>query len=475
MSKYALSRRTVLRGLSRGALVAVGLPALEAMLDANGTAHADGSPIPRRFGLWFFGDGVKKYRWVPLVGGKIAEAPGTWRGADWQLNEELKALADVKPWLTVVFNTRLKIGGHHQGASMLTTGTAPFYTSMSPPSSTPRGPSVDHLVAREIGALDPIPSMQLGLCNNVSVGEGPTLYAISHTGQNAPVRPLWEPQRVWNKLFGADFMPVPGAAPGGDPQRTLRAELRRSLLDVVREDAASIRGRLGAADQRRLDQHLEGLRQIEARLAAAATAAAPVGAGCRAPKGTDLPAKGGGNDEAALLANNELHAQLLAMALVCGRTKVFSFMHSGSVDNTVFKWFGAPTGHHGMTHNEKRDTLDRDLDQPIVQKSNAWKLACLGKLLRVFKDTPEGAGNLLDSCGILVATDVSQGHDHSGSAMPLLLAGRAGGALKGDTFYYSPGEHSLQLHVTLFKALGLKLDSFGAGSYLETKPLPGLV
>jgi len=52
-----------------------------------------------------------------------------------------------------------------------------------------------------------------------------------------------------------------------------------------------------------------------------------------------------------------------------------------------------------------------------------------------------------------------------------MLAGKAGGGLKGDTFYYSNAEHSLQLHVTLFKALGLKLDSFGVGSYLENRPL----
>ena len=469
MNRHALSRRTVLRGLCRGSVVSVGLPPLQAMLNANGTAYANGTGLPRRFGIWFFGDGVKKSRWIPLVDGQVAAAPGVWRGLAWKLNDEMASLEDVKPWLSVVFNTKMKISGHHQGASMLTTGTAPLYTSKSPPSSTPTGASVDHIVAAEMSKGDPIPSLQLGLCNNISVGEGPSLFAISHTGQNAPVRPLWEPGRVFAKLFGADFVP-PSANGMPDPKQTLRAELARSVLDVVRQDMGSVRARLGAADRSRFDQHLDSIRQIEMRLLAQ-----PAIGTCRAPAGAGLPVKGGGNDEKALLANNELHAQLLAMALVCQRTRVFSFMHSSSVDNTTFGWLGAKGGHHGMTHSEPRDPVNRDNDQPIVHKATTWKLGCLATLLRVFRDTPEGAGNLLDNSAILVATDVSQGHDHSGSAMPLMVAGKAGGALQGDTFYYSPAEHSLQLHVTLFRALGLPIESFGDATYKETRTLPDLL
>jgi hypothetical protein len=45
-----LSRRAVLRGLAGGAAVTVGLPRLGGMLNGNGTAYAQGAPLPKRFG-----------------------------------------------------------------------------------------------------------------------------------------------------------------------------------------------------------------------------------------------------------------------------------------------------------------------------------------------------------------------------------------------------------------------------------------
>ena len=48
LKKMHLSRRTMLRGAIGGTTVALGLPILEAMLDAHGEALADGSGLPRR-------------------------------------------------------------------------------------------------------------------------------------------------------------------------------------------------------------------------------------------------------------------------------------------------------------------------------------------------------------------------------------------------------------------------------------------
>jgi len=49
-----LTRRIVLRGIGGGLAAAVALPLLDIFLDGNGTALADGSPSPIRFGTWFW-------------------------------------------------------------------------------------------------------------------------------------------------------------------------------------------------------------------------------------------------------------------------------------------------------------------------------------------------------------------------------------------------------------------------------------
>ena len=78
MTALRFKRRTVLRGLLQGAAVTVGLPGLEAMFNSNGTAHADGSALPRRLGVFFFGNGVRLKFWTP------AEI-----GAGWKLTPSL--------------------------------------------------------------------------------------------------------------------------------------------------------------------------------------------------------------------------------------------------------------------------------------------------------------------------------------------------------------------------------------------------
>src|SRR5260370_449015 len=99
--RSVISRRTVLRGvLAGGVSVAVPLPRLCGMLNGNGTAYANGMPLPVRFGFWFFGNGIIPERWVPARTGV---------GNNWDLSEALQPLQNVKPWLSVVTGMSVKV------------------------------------------------------------------------------------------------------------------------------------------------------------------------------------------------------------------------------------------------------------------------------------------------------------------------------------------------------------------------------
>jgi hypothetical protein len=84
LSKSGISRRSVLRGVLGGTAIALPLPRLFGMLDGNGVAWADGSPLRPRYLTWFFGNGTDPDHWVPA-------ATGT--GAQWTPSPALAPLA----------------------------------------------------------------------------------------------------------------------------------------------------------------------------------------------------------------------------------------------------------------------------------------------------------------------------------------------------------------------------------------------
>src|SRR5882724_614358 len=145
MPSSKISRRTVLRGVLAGTAVSVGLPPLEAMFNGNGTAYAAGNALPKRLGVFFWGNGVKVDRWLPM---------GT--GAVWTPNVEMAPLAAVKEYVSVVSGMQVLTGheqGHHAGAVGILSG-APMVvqpTNGAPFRSTFSAPSIDQVAAAVIG------------------------------------------------------------------------------------------------------------------------------------------------------------------------------------------------------------------------------------------------------------------------------------------------------------------------------------
>ncbi len=105
--KTLLSRRRVLKGMLNGSAVTVGLPLLDCFLNNNGTAFANGEPLPLRYGTWFWGLGIAKNAFVPK---KI--------GADYDLPDEIAPLAPVKDKINVFTGIRRLQGRRSQHVSL---------------------------------------------------------------------------------------------------------------------------------------------------------------------------------------------------------------------------------------------------------------------------------------------------------------------------------------------------------------------
>lgn len=440
MKSTALKRRTFLRGIAGGATVALALPVLDAMLDDGGGALAQGGMLPKRFGVFYWGNGVRPAQWTPS---------GT--GADYPLSPALRPLADVRDYVSVVSGMRIRTGnerGHHAGTVGILSGSPMI--SQDPMgagyASTFSAPSIDQVVADHISAGTLFRSIEYGISESIVRGEGSTLRTLSHNGPNSENPPEFSPRALFNRLFGSDFV-NPGETPDVDP----RLALRRSVLDAVIEDANALTGRLGVVDRRRLSDHLDGIRTLESRIAMLeSTPMRPELGACARPM-----SPGDTYARDALVERNQVMSQILAMALACDQTRVFSNMFSGSVSGTQYP--GAGGGHHGLTHDEGGD-------QPMVQAITVFIMERFAELLAALRDVPEGDGNLLDRTVILASSDTSDGRAHTINDYPILVAGRGGGALRTNVHYRSGSEENTsKVLLSCLQAVGLPLTEFGNG------------
>jgi hypothetical protein len=444
MGSFKLNRRAMLRGLVGSTAVALALPTLEAMLNSNGNAYADSTPLPIRYLSWFFGNGVILKRWTPAA-----------QGPSYQLTEELSPLENVKDYVSVLsgFNNNAGYGrrGHHDGVAGCFSGH-PFI-ELDPGgaqySSKFGGPSIDQVIASHIGDKTFLPSLHVGVSKRITMGEGPTLGFLSHKGPDEPVPSERNPQAVYDTLFGNYTLP-------DDPS----GKLRTSMLDAVSEDAKRLRTRVGAADQKRLDAHLESIFQIQKQI----KAIPPV---CTAPVKPGEANKDM-NGKEPLAEVSRAMADLVTIAWACDITRVVSFMQSGGVGGTVYHMTGATTEEHGLSHEAD--------GQELVHQAVVFNIDCFAYLLEKLKAQPEGDGNLLDNACILLGSDCAEGISHSSFDQPIIVAGRAGGALKYPGIHYrSPSkENTSDILLTIRKIFAPDAKSIGADQGYSDKPFAGL-
>jgi hypothetical protein len=269
----------------------------------------------------------------------------------------------------------------------------------------------------------------------VTDNEGTTLLYLSHRGPDNPNPPEYDPQVVFDRLFGKSG------------QVASEGDLGRSVLDAVAEDARALAMRVGGNDRRRLDQHLQNIREIERRLA---------GRPPHCQVGAFPPSLREEDGKEPLAEINEAMCRLAALALSCDLTRVFSLLFAGSVAGTVYWQVGQDKPHHQLTHDEAGD-------QPLVHAATIFVMQRFARLLQELKDTPDGAGNLLDSCAILASSDTAEGKEHTLKDYPILVAGRAARRLKHPGVHYRSDTHEnpSKVLLSILRAVGLRLDRFG--------------
>ena len=399
MASPQLGRRAFLQGLTLGgASVRIGLPPLACMFNGSGSAYAArseraGRPEPR-FVLWFNGNGIPERYWIPRE-----------EGRSYSLTPCLSPLASLQNDIQILSGldnphgqTSGRGNGHQRSMSALVSGEKYTGTGAG-------GPSIDQVVAASVGGESRFQSLQVGVCRE-SFGSS-MQRNMSWSEKNRALPPELVPRKLFDRLFGKL-----------DEGWVAR---RRSVLDIVRTEARSLRNRLGREDAQRVDEHLTSIFDMERAISEYPEQYA-----------VNVPEPDPGGDPLDYPRIAKLQSDLLVHALASGQTRVASYMLTKCQGLTRFPWLGLSFArHHEYTH---LGGPHRDRQQEVMRDICRWHVEEFAYFVARLKSVPEGDGTLLDNCALLFIHEHAEANQHKNSGGAVILAGRAG--------RLSPGHHT---------------------------------
>ena len=419
-----LNRRKFLKGALNGGVITVGLPLLDIFLNDNGTAYADGTPIPMRFGM-------SESIFVPKK-----------TGANFDLPEEIAALAPIQDHINLytnfhVFKDDAPNLCHHSGWVVLRSGIAPM-TSQNKP-----GETIDVAVSRQIGNATRFRSLS-------ATATGDNRNSFSYEGGNSVNAPEWSPLRFYQRLFGEEFQNPNAETFTPDP----KVMVRKSALSAVQEDTKKLEQTLGANDRARLDQYFTGLRDLERRFDLQLTKPDPREACIVLEEPEILPT---GLDADLVAKRHRMMTDLMLMAVACDQTRVFNMFYAHAFSSTIKPGYDKP--HHTATHEE---AVDAELGyQPNVSWFTRRAMDEWAYYVDALANFKEGDGSLLDNSFIYATTDQSFAKLHAIDGIPMFSAGAAGGRVKTGLHIDGGGSPGCRLGYTAQRLMGLDIESWG--------------
>jgi hypothetical protein len=432
-----LSRRTALKGLG----VSCALPWLETLTAPARAAGAVAVP-PRRTAFLFVPNGVNLEEWTPRS-----------TGYGYQLSPILQPLANVRDEVLVLSGlTHDKgrangdgPGDHARSASVFLTGAQPRKTDGE---NIRSGISADQVAAQAIGKATRFASLELGCEPGRSAGNCDSGYScaysssISWAGESTPLGKEVNPRLVFQRLFSSSGSHL------ADKAARQRNALRKSILDYVSDDARRLQGQLSRTDQRKLDEYLTGVREIERRIERAENE----------PVETDLvnyPAPEGIPQD--YREHLRLMCDMLVLAFQTDSTRVATFMFADAGSNRNYRFIDVPDGHHDLSHHGGDDAK-----LTKIARINRFHVEQLAYLLERLKSVREGDGTLLDNSMIVYGSGLSDGNRHNNENLPVLLAGRGGGTVDPGRHLVYPTETPLNnLYMAMLDRIGAPVDFVG--------------
>ncbi|MEZ6055104.1 MAG: DUF1552 domain-containing protein [Planctomycetaceae bacterium] len=445
MSLPRISRRRTLKGLG----AAIALPLLDAMLPRS-TAAAEVAARPLRMAFLYVPNGKHMPDWLPKT-----------EGADYELPKTLQPLVSLKSEFCVLSGlTQQKAeangdggGDHARALTTFLTGTQARKTDGA---DIRAGVSVDQVAAREFGRLTRFASLEIGAEEGGQSGNCDSGYSCAYSSniswrtETQPVAKEVNPKLIFDRLFST-------GRPGESAEaRARRERYNKSILDMVRDDAQRIHQQVGVADQRKLDEYLTAIRELEIRIDKAASA--PGGQSVQMERPSGIP----GSYEGHL----RILGDLIVMAFQTDTTRVSTMVFANEGSNRSYPFLDVPDGHHDLSHHDNKAEK-----QAKLQKINQFHVTQLAYILERMRGVPEGDGTLLDHSLVVYGSGIGDGNAHNHNNLPIILAGKGNGLVKSGRHIAYPDRTPLtNLYLSMLAGGGIHIDRLGDSS----GPLQGL-
>lgn len=408
----------------------MGLPLLEAMLPSSralaaGAAGHEGQPV--RFAAFFMPNGVNHRDW-DLKGNNLDS-----------LSRTLAPLEYVKEYVNVFNGMHNAAGGHNMGTSSFLTGRSPVKTAEAANVNVGNA-SIDQY----IGSLCPgatLNTLELGMSTprRGAASNGVSHVYTSHiTWKDAktPVPHEMNPQRAFDRLFKGVGMHIKAAGLTKTPPPIPD----KSVVDLVSQDAKDLKKKLGRADQQKLEQYLQAVRDVEERMINRKKAISgriltreiskQIG---ETRRGLRKAFKESGSDDKLSVVPQlpyaewgRLMADVMALAFWTNSTRASTLMWGdGSHGRNMSFIEGVSGGHHSISHHGgKTEALE------MFTLINTFYVSQFAYFLKKLQSFEEGASNVLENSVVVLGSNMGDGQSHSRGNLPLLVAGRGGSRIR---------------------------------------------
>ncbi|MEW6306990.1 MAG: DUF1552 domain-containing protein [Verrucomicrobiota bacterium] len=423
---------------------AIALPALEAMVaPAKAVAAAAGgaaAAAPKRMAFVYIPNGVIMENWTPRQ-----------VGANYALSPTLQPLKPFQNDFTLISGfAHDKARANGDGPGDHARANATFLTGVQARKTAGAdirlGVSVDQVAAQKLGRATRFPSLELSCDRGRNAGSCDSGYSCAYQfnlawkSETTPMSPEVDPRLVFERLFGG------GGAAETKESRERRQRYNQSILDFVLEDANRLKGKLGTTDQRKLDEYLTAVRELEMRIQQAERVV------------DDLPAYA---KPVGIPQENADHIRIMfdmmTLAFQTDTTRVATFLIAHDGSNRPYKGLGVTDGHHQLSHHQG----DKDKIAKIA-KIDYYHMQQFAYFLDKLRTTKDVDGkSLLDNSMILLGGGISDGNRHWHHDLPVIVAGRAGGTFRQGRHIRVEKTPLSNLFLTMLDQMDVRIPRFG--------------